>query len=348
MYVSLPFHRPYYLPVSYRCRRQVSKYTCPTCNLPYCSLTCFRSPAHSDCSETFYKNEIQRDVGANSKFKAEERLKMMEMLKRFEEMENDEDDNDDEDDGLAERFEGIDLDNTDELWSRLTPVERTKFLNAVADPTSALAQSLLASEESDPSPWWETNIEPDLVMLEVPTTLHPRISRALMYNFCGITMAYAYTTRHLSLADPGAKELIANLVPFLADSRSALAHASLGEAVTAVCSRASIDPQALKVLLKDTTVLLKPRVVMEDGAHPNHRTLIMLSDLAKLFARGKVVKKLVFYAACIMDGRGLLTMVVKEIEEMLDAEANQNLLQPSTSTDIRAERKVSASIEEIG
>ncbi|KAK0446904.1 hypothetical protein EV421DRAFT_2033950 [Armillaria borealis] len=330
------------------CCRQVSKYTCPTCNLPYCSLTCFRSPAHANCSETFYKNEIQRDVGANPNLKAEERLKMMEMLKRFEEMENEEDDNDDEDDGLAERFEGIDLDNTDELWSRLTPAERTKFLNAVADPSSELAQSLLASEEFDPSPWWETNVEPDIPMLEVPTTLHPRVSRALMYNLCGVTMAYAYTTRHLSLADPGAKELITNLVPFLADPRSTSAHASLGEAVTAVCSRASIDPQALKVLLKDTTVLLKPRIVMEDGAHPSHLALIILSDLAKLFARGKVVKKLVFYAACIMEGRGLLAIVVKEMEEMLDAEADQNLLQPSTLTDIRAERTVSASIEEIG
>ncbi|KAK0501476.1 hypothetical protein EDD18DRAFT_1347557 [Armillaria luteobubalina] len=158
------------------CRRQVSKYTCPTCNLPYCSLTCFRSPAHADCSETFYKNEIQRDVGANTNLKAEERLKMMEMLKKFEEIENDGDD--DDDDGLAERFEGIDLDNTDELWSRLTPAERTKFLNAVADPSSELAQSLLASEEFDSSPWWEAHVEPDLLMLEVPTTLHPRISRA--------------------------------------------------------------------------------------------------------------------------------------------------------------------------
>lgn len=110
MYVSLSFNRLDCSHTPSRCRRQVSKYTCPTCNLPYCSLTCFRSPAHADCSETFYKNEIQRDVGENPNLKAEERLKMMEMLKRFEEMENEEDHNDDEeDDGLAERFEGIDL-----------------------------------------------------------------------------------------------------------------------------------------------------------------------------------------------------------------------------------------------
>lgn len=30
-----------------RCRRQFSKYTCPTCNIPYCSLTCFRSEVRS-------------------------------------------------------------------------------------------------------------------------------------------------------------------------------------------------------------------------------------------------------------------------------------------------------------
>ncbi len=37
------------------CLTQPSKYGCPRCPLKYCSLACFKSEAHADCSEEFYK-----------------------------------------------------------------------------------------------------------------------------------------------------------------------------------------------------------------------------------------------------------------------------------------------------
>ncbi|KAF7366457.1 hypothetical protein MSAN_00902700 [Mycena sanguinolenta] len=155
------------------CRRQFSKYTCPTCNIPYCSLTCFRSPAHAQCSETFYKKEVESDIRAAPDKTREERRRMMEVLKRFEEesaaqdgdelhIEEDEDEND-----LARRMQNVDLDSTssDQLWTLLTPAEREKFLKAMRDPQGALAVQLLASAELEAElkqePWWARPPEPD-------------------------------------------------------------------------------------------------------------------------------------------------------------------------------------------
>lgn len=111
------------------CRRQFAKYTCPTCNTPYCSLTCFRSQvrfcsnkflilrtidfrkAHTQCSETFYKKEIESEIHAEPSKNAQERQRMMDLLKKFEEesvvdqtLLEDEDPSD-----LVRRFGAVDL-----------------------------------------------------------------------------------------------------------------------------------------------------------------------------------------------------------------------------------------------
>ncbi|KZT25204.1 hypothetical protein NEOLEDRAFT_1156397 [Neolentinus lepideus HHB14362 ss-1] len=152
------------------CRRQFSKYLCPKCNMPYCSLTCFRSEAHTDCSESFYRKEVESDIKSTPSKTAEERLKMMELLKRFEENSLDDEadivkelageDGQEEEHDLANRLGNVDLDSVspDELWSMLTPEEREKFIKTLDDPNSGLAQQLLASEELDKvrtGPWWD-------------------------------------------------------------------------------------------------------------------------------------------------------------------------------------------------
>ncbi|PCH44112.1 hypothetical protein WOLCODRAFT_164926 [Wolfiporia cocos MD-104 SS10] len=148
------------------CRRQFSRYTCPQCNIPYCSLTCFRSESHSNCSETFYQKELESDVRSAPSASEEEKRKMMELLKQFEQESMDDDllipDADEEDTGdeLAYRLGGMDLDSAsyDDIWAALTPAERDKFMRALQDPNSELAQQLLASEELEKErtePWWE-------------------------------------------------------------------------------------------------------------------------------------------------------------------------------------------------
>ena len=69
------------------CHKQISQYTCPKCNLPYCSLACFRSPEHQACTETFDRTtlaeDLQGDVKDDESTETDKR-QMLEMLKNFE------------------------------------------------------------------------------------------------------------------------------------------------------------------------------------------------------------------------------------------------------------------------
>ena len=74
--------------------------------------------SHNQCSEGFYKKQVESDIHGQPSASAEERRRMMEVLKRFEEEATnggldeglDEDDEDGEEgDELAARLEGVDL-----------------------------------------------------------------------------------------------------------------------------------------------------------------------------------------------------------------------------------------------
>ncbi|XP_034041052.1 zinc finger HIT domain-containing protein 2 [Thalassophryne amazonica] len=62
------------------CKCKPSSYTCPRCNLPYCSLACYRSPDHSECSEEFYKESVLQALKDMGKTESEGRKKMQDIL----------------------------------------------------------------------------------------------------------------------------------------------------------------------------------------------------------------------------------------------------------------------------
>ncbi|XP_042289537.1 zinc finger HIT domain-containing protein 2 [Thunnus maccoyii] len=62
------------------CESKHSCYTCPRCNLHYCGLACYQSPAHSACSEEFYKESVLQELKDMGKTEAEGRKKMQEIL----------------------------------------------------------------------------------------------------------------------------------------------------------------------------------------------------------------------------------------------------------------------------
>ncbi|KAJ3516942.1 hypothetical protein NLJ89_g819 [Agrocybe chaxingu] len=260
-------------------------------------------------SEGFYKKEIQNDIHTAPSKTAEERQQMIELLKRFEEENNtdqsllqgDEEVDAEDPSSLARRFETIDIESTspDALWSMLTPEERLKFTKALLDPTSGLAQQLLAAEQLEreiQEPWWEalnelkdqseddrpTNtarhygakpkmISVPLSMVKTVPTAHP-----LVYNMAAICISYAYVTRHLGASlctlQPGdpdfdeARRLVSQLVPFLSDRKSSTIYSNLSTAITDLWS--SLDPgtmtsELLTLLLRDAAHLLNPRHVTE-------------------------------------------------------------------------------------
>ncbi|EIW67068.1 hypothetical protein TREMEDRAFT_34242 [Tremella mesenterica DSM 1558] len=179
------------------CKKKDSLYTCPRCNVTYCSLDCFRAPSHTQCSEPFYRSSILDEIG-ESQAGPEEKKAMLEMLKRFEEsqiegenpdfvLEQDDgdEDEDEEYDQLVKALEGVDLDtiNTNELLRLLPPSQRDVFLNAIRNPESEICKELLEAATKDSSlhspststsslsndndeqqvpdvlPWWESNFE---------------------------------------------------------------------------------------------------------------------------------------------------------------------------------------------
>lgn len=264
------------------CRKQISRYTCPTCNVPYCNLACFRSETHAQCSETFYRKEIASSIGSDYSKISPEHEKILGILKRLDDeglQDHDEfsHGSDDEDDAesLEKRLAGLKIESAsaDELLDRLTKEERDTFFKLLRDPASELAQNLLSSVELDrelQAPWWDSpqlpNDDLDTAatryghqppLMEVPPGLrrwNPE-SPSLLYNICAVFTGYAYVTRHLSISPltsssnswqdkREARRLIARAVPFIADRQSKLLHVTLTGAVMDVWAR--LDPGSIE------------------------------------------------------------------------------------------------------
>lgn len=65
------------------CKSKPSCYTCPQCNVHYCSLACYRCPEHSVCSERFYKDSVLQDLKSIGTTECEAKQKMLEVLLRL-------------------------------------------------------------------------------------------------------------------------------------------------------------------------------------------------------------------------------------------------------------------------
>jgi hypothetical protein len=131
--------------------------------------------SHADCSESFYRRELETDVRTVLSKSSAERTQMLALLKRVEEGDRatdapgDEDEDEDEahEDDLANRLEVLDLGERrvsprssptygdadsatyDDIWNALTPAEPARILKALQDPHSELARQLLASDAID-------------------------------------------------------------------------------------------------------------------------------------------------------------------------------------------------------
>ena len=95
------------------------------CGLNYCSLLCFKSDRHQECSEQFYKKEVE-SVLRSEEVSTESKKELIEMLKRDkEERENDEI----EMEKILRGEEGPDLGEdpeTEHLLAQLSPEEKDR------------------------------------------------------------------------------------------------------------------------------------------------------------------------------------------------------------------------------
>ncbi|KAL4660006.1 zinc finger HIT domain-containing protein 2 [Arapaima gigas] len=67
------------------CLSKPLQYTCPRCNVPYCSLACYKSPTHSACSEEFYKESVFQELKSIGETDMDGRRQMQEILMRLRE-----------------------------------------------------------------------------------------------------------------------------------------------------------------------------------------------------------------------------------------------------------------------
>eukprot|EP00041_Stephanoeca_diplocostata_P025158 m.652017 g.652017 ORF g.652017 m.652017 type:complete len:464 (+) comp22687_c0_seq2:258-1649(+) len=133
------------------CNTQYSRYTCPRCSIQYCSLKCYKHEGHADCSEGFYKTEFM-DAMNTKVANEDEKKQMMSMLQSFEAENAESADSSSRDDQIAdlyERMKDIDLDDSDEVWAKLTASERARFQD-----TAHLASLLVRW-----NPWWSSEGE---------------------------------------------------------------------------------------------------------------------------------------------------------------------------------------------
>lgn len=146
------------------CMIAPSRYTCPRCNVTYCSLSCYRGVRHHSCSEAFYRDEVFR--GLQEAARSEGRKGDIEgILKRMREVQL----RTEEEDGLSleesnreeedvEWASPPDEDDADThaLWKRLTLAEQKDFQRL-------LDSGGLGALVSAWQPWWESHTGPILV-----------------------------------------------------------------------------------------------------------------------------------------------------------------------------------------
>ncbi|XP_032660287.1 zinc finger HIT domain-containing protein 2 [Chelonoidis abingdonii] len=118
------------------CLRERARYTCPRCNVRFCSVLCYRG--HGACAEAFHRRQLLLRLQGQRGDPAS-RTRLKEALLRLRELRELED---------AEPQLGRDLEDQDDgLWERLSPAEKAAF------------QRLLSSGEIGTflppwRPWW--------------------------------------------------------------------------------------------------------------------------------------------------------------------------------------------------
>jgi len=281
------------------CLRAKARYTCPQCQVWYCSAVCYSSDRHQDCSEDFFKKQVNAALRSDI-VDSGEKTKMIDILKRQKQAVEDEYTLDELDKG----FDEIDLDdfNAEEALKMMDKEERAAFETALAENT--LIDSIRATIE----PWWHKKC---VILTDDLPQLHsvPRMSPALLekvnplifLSICELLASYCYVMARY-LHDPD--DLIEEAIQDLTHISSAFTP-SKGEIERDGLFWRAYDQMRLQS--DDDQVAL---VAFEEAARVAETQLKMqlaLSDCLALISASKkkktqIIKKIEFYLAWINEG----------------------------------------------
>uniref|UniRef100_A0A1B0D971 Uncharacterized protein n=1 Tax=Phlebotomus papatasi TaxID=29031 RepID=A0A1B0D971_PHLPP len=299
------------------CSKEKAKYSCPRCNILYCSVPCYRCEAHLQCSESFYKQCIEEELASNASNQVSESAKKMhEILKRMQDLEDpgddieeiippldgssgesdlDSDDDTPESD-LAARLEGVDLNDPEAVWSKLTSTERQEFESIVhAGDISSLVPMY--------TPWWVENQEKlvqEVQLPGTPATSHPEIlsdikpfrdisskppAPCVRHNLTNILASYAFSVKYFNgefLAHP--QEFSGFLVSICGNIKNNSNYASDALAVESVAHEARNEGVPVD---KEDVLMMKEDVEM---IQKGQGTLAALSDIHRILLAAKKAK----------------------------------------------------------
>ncbi|KAK6935584.1 Shq1 protein domain [Dillenia turbinata] len=157
---SSPFNPPSRI-ICRVCQKQFSQYTCPRCNLRYCSLPCYKS--HSlRCTESFMRDNVVEEMRQMLP-DDESKRKMLDILKRFH-SEDDMDSMDEDDATLSEETVQKVLSGSEISYDDLTEEEKKMFQRAVA--SGELSKMIEPWE-----PWWSKPSAKALLLSQEGTQL---------------------------------------------------------------------------------------------------------------------------------------------------------------------------------
>ncbi len=150
--------------VCFRCHQEKPKYTCPKCEILYCSLTCYRSFEHVHCSENFFKECVVKELESNNqtgKASHEGKKKMESILRKaIEEESNQNLDSDDSENGhqedLLHRLKYLDLNDSASVWNHLNQREKADFQDLI---NSGQIMDFVPKWD----PWWMQSTKQKLV-----------------------------------------------------------------------------------------------------------------------------------------------------------------------------------------
>ena len=199
--------------------KRTGRYTCPRCNARYCSVDCYKAPAHLACSELFYRDCFMEGLRTMQPESSSERSKLMDMLQRLEL-------DSDETDDLTQRFTDVNIDScsTELIWQRLTASERAEFEKFV---NSGKACHLVELWE----PWWcassqglveevgqecraSKGLPPVLLgIMDIKQLAKCGSSGLIPFSIINVLYAYAYVARlyngeHLTMAGESATVML--------------------------------------------------------------------------------------------------------------------------------------------
>ncbi|XP_030371603.1 zinc finger HIT domain-containing protein 2 [Scaptodrosophila lebanonensis] len=364
------------------CQAAPFKYTCPKCNALYCSVGCYKSQLHLKCSEAFYKDCIQDELAsaATTPESQQDMRKIYDILKRMREsdagfnpkdfdadglgdpLDSDdeaasEEDNDqqnemvgDEEDGqecdIAARLQGIDINDAEEVWSRLTTVEQQEFQKLIA---SGDIMKLMP----DYKPWWSKSKNSKIVVIlaqnedksDVPELCKniPKFadickrapSPCLHYNLWNILSAYACVARFFGGEQrTNPSEAIAHLVNLSATLKYGTNFDDAEDAIISVEMEAlTTGNSPAGAAAVETNFLVESRDQLQQDARQlmstRHNKLAALSDVLHLLQQAKILikrknpeeaqfqKLFALASGSIELNRIKLTQLLKKVEFML-------------------------------